>query len=349
MLTITLGDLRFRAARFAVAILAAAVVFALAVLLSGLAATFDTEIATTVSDAGADAWVVAAGAPGPLTAFEAMDQAVGDQLLAAGGATAVDPLIFIQQAATPAEGPPTNVNLIAHRPGGLGAPTLREGTPIAAPGEIVVDEELEAALGETITIGTGSFRVVGLTSGHRMFAGLPNVYLAVADAQASLFGGAPIVSAFLTTGVPTAPPPGVRVMSNDEVRADTSRVLGNAVQSVKMMRALMWMVAALIVAALVYITALERTRDFAVLKAMGSRSGLPVGSLVAQAVIVTVLAAVAAMVLSKFLRPAFQLPLTVPFYAYRDIVAVALVVGALSSLAGARRAVSVDPALAFGG
>ncbi len=79
ILTITFGDLRFRAARFAVAVLAAAVVFALAVLLSGLSSTFDREIATTVADAGADAWVVAAGSPGPL--------------------------IVIQQAAVPATGP----------------------------------------------------------------------------------------------------------------------------------------------------------------------------------------------------------------------------------------------------
>nr|MBA2281057.1 hypothetical protein [Acidimicrobiia bacterium] len=62
------------------------------------------------------------------------------------------------------------MNLVGHRPGGLGTPTLVDGVPIAAAGEVVVDEELEAAIGDTVTIGSAPFRVVGHTSGHRMYA-----------------------------------------------------------------------------------------------------------------------------------------------------------------------------------
>ena len=53
----------------------------------------------------------------------------------------------------------------------------------------------------------------------------------------------------------------------------------------------MWLVAAIIVAALLYVSALQRVRDFAVLKALGSSSLALFGSLALQAVVVTLLAA----------------------------------------------------------
>jgi putative ABC transport system permease protein len=45
----------------------------------------------------------------------------------------------------------------------------------------------------------------------------------------------------------------------------------------------------------------------------------------------------------------FPMLVVVPAYAYLVLPAVAVVIGLLASLAGFRRAVAVDPALAFGG
>lgn len=348
MLTITLGDLRYRARRFGVAVVGAAVVFALAVLMSGLAVTFDREIETTVVDAGADAWVVAATSTGPFTGFDALPAERFLEVLAAG-ATAADPIVFFQATAVGVGAEPVTTNVIGHRPGGLGAPTLLDGSAVAAAGEAVVDVELGAALGDTVTLGGRPYTVVGRTEGHRLYGGLPNAYLSLSDVQAGLFGGLELVLAWATAGVPTGLPADLRVLTNEEVVADTSRIMANAGDSVKLTRSLMWAVAVLIVAALVYVTAIERTRDFAVLKAMGAGNGLPAGSLVLQAVLVTLVAVALATVLAQFLQPVFALPVEVPLSAYRDLVVVAIVVGVVSSLAGARRAMTVDPALAFGG
>ena len=60
-------DLQFRRRRFAIAALATALVFSIAVLLTGVAASFDQEIDRTVGALGADAWVVPDGANGPFT------------------------------------------------------------------------------------------------------------------------------------------------------------------------------------------------------------------------------------------------------------------------------------------
>ena len=64
ILGITLQDLRFRARQFLIAVAGAGLVFAMGLLMSGLAAGFSTEINQTVMGTGADSWLLAAGTPG---------------------------------------------------------------------------------------------------------------------------------------------------------------------------------------------------------------------------------------------------------------------------------------------
>jgi putative ABC transport system permease protein len=55
------------------------------------------------------------------------------------------------------------------------------------------------------------------------------------------------------------------------------------------------------------------------------------------------------VILAQLLAPLFPMIVVVPAYAYISLPLVAIVIGLLASLAGLRRAVAVDPALAFGG
>ena len=70
----------------------------------------------------------------------------------------------------------------------------------------------------------------------------------------------------------------------------------------------MWLVAAMIVGALLYVSALQRVRDFAVIKALGSSSLALFGSLALQSVVVTLLAAAFAMVVCNFMVGLFKQP-----------------------------------------
>ena len=69
----------------------------------------------------------------------------------------------------------------------------------------------------------------------------------------------------------------------------------------------MWFVAAAIVASMLYVAALERKRDFAVLKALGSssRAALPAAWSL-EAVVVTLLAAALAEILASLLTPTLR-------------------------------------------
>jgi putative ABC transport system permease protein len=112
---------------------------------------------------------------------------------------------------------------------------------------------------------------------------------------------------------------------------------------------LLWGIAAGIIGAILYMSALERMRDFAVLKATGSSNRFILAGLGSQAIVLSLIAAAVAIVLSFALAPLFPMPVEVPAVSYPLLVGVSIVVGVLASIAGLRRALSIDPALAFGG
>jgi putative ABC transport system permease protein len=122
-----------------------------------------------------------------------------------------------------------------------------------------------------------------------------------------------------------------------------------AASSITIVAILLWIVAVLIIGSMVYLSALERLRDFAVFKAIGVPARSILAGLALQAVVVALLAAVLGAILAQLLGPLFPMLVVVPASAYMALPVVAIVIGLLASLAGLRRAVSIDPALAFGG
>ena len=69
VLAVTFGDLVFRVRQFLIAIIGVTLVLALALLLSGLASGFGTEVSQTVGGFGANTWVLSKAAGGRITAF----------------------------------------------------------------------------------------------------------------------------------------------------------------------------------------------------------------------------------------------------------------------------------------
>jgi putative ABC transport system permease protein len=348
---ITLHDLRHRARQFLIAVVGAGLVFSMALLLTGLANSFRAEVRTTVEAVGADTWVVSAGSSGPFTAFGALPASAVDAVAAIDGVEAADPLVIVPET-TRIDGEVRSLRLFGHRAGGgLGTPQPVEGRGVERDGEVVVDRRLRLAIGDTLELVGTRLVIVGLVDHHTLLGGVPNVYGTIGDAQRIAFQGQPLVTAVVVRGAPNASavPPGMTVLSTDDVRRDTVHAMRDAIASIDNSRSLMWIVAAVIVAALMYVSALERLRDFAVLKSLGSPSWLLFAGVAVQSVTVTLLAAVFAVGASRVMRPMFALPTSVPRSAYLVLPVVAVVVGLVSSVVALRRAVSVDPAAAFAG
>ena len=348
ILAITLQDLRFRARQFLIAVVGAGLVFAMGVLLSGMVAGFTTEIDQVVQAMGARAFVLQSGASGRVTALPAIPASAVAAVAAEPGAGRVDPVVVMPQAVTVGTGTPGAV-LVGAIPGGLGSTAVTSGRPVTGNGQAVVNPRLGVGIGQHFSVSGRTFTVVGTVSDRTLIAGTPCVYITLHDAQAVAYGGRPLVGAILTSGTPAAVPAGMTTLSPPAVERASLDQMASAVASISNSRAFMWVIAAFIVAALVYVTALERTRDFAVLKALGSSSALLFAGLALQAVLVALAAAALAAVIANFMTGLFDQPVDIPGSAFVILPIMAVVVGLLSSLAALRRAVSADPAVAFAG
>jgi putative ABC transport system permease protein len=171
----------------------------------------------------------------------------------------------------------------------------------------------------------------------------------IADAQSLAFRGLPLAMTIVTKGVPRTLPPSLQAMTLAQVRTDLDRPSKNGKATIQFLNILLWLVAAGIIASIVYLSILERQRDFAVFKATGASSAALYGGLALQAVLLSVTAALVAAGLAHLLQPGFPFALELTAVAVLRLLVVALVVGLVASLVGLRRAVAVDPALAFGG
>ena len=112
---------------------------------------------------------------------------------------------------------------------------------------------------------------------------------------------------------------------------------------------LSWVVAALIIGSVIYLSVIERLRDFAVFKAIGISTRSILVGLAVQAVLLSLGAALIGAGVAAILAPNLSLPVSITWHTYLLLPVVALVVGLLASLVGLRRAVAVDPSTAFGG
>jgi putative ABC transport system permease protein len=349
VLTVTFADLRFRYRQFLIAVVGAGVVLAMAILMSGLAAGFRAEIHRTVGAARADAWVMTDKSSGRLTSISTFPASAVSVIRHERNVREAEGFILLPQEVAMVGADPHTVGFIGVVPGHLGAPLVTKGRGLQnRPGEAVADPGAGLAVGDTFRMGAQHFHVVGTVKNRSLDGGMPSVYVGIRDARSVAFGGQDLVTAIVTRGVPQHAPRGLQVVSNSYVEDQTLETLAGATSSIKNSRTLLWIVAAIIVAALIYVSALQRVRDFAVFKALGSSSGRLFASLCLQSIIVTLIAAAFAAGACNFLKAAFSQPVVIPASAFVSLPIVAVGVGLLSSLVALRSATRADPVTAFG-
>jgi len=344
VLIAALRDLQWRKRRFVIAIVGTGLVFAMTLVLTGLANGFRVEAVRTVDSLGLDSFLVKSGATGPFLGSAAFP---ATRLQVPGIEVAV-PLVY-GSATMSDRGSARSVNVFGAPGRGPGMPALQQGRPPSEPHEAAVSSTMARAIGDTVEIGSRNLQIVGIVDDSTALAGQPNVFLTVPGAQKLLFSGQSLISSIGLRGVPARAPSGYLLVSRAGAIDDLLRALSGARKAMTLMAGLLWVVAALIVGSMIYMSALERTRDFAVFKAVGVPTRSILAGLGMQAVIVAVLAAVLGGVLSVLLGPLFPMRVDIPRVAFMLLPVVAVTIGVLASVAGLRRAVVVDPALAFGG
>jgi putative ABC transport system permease protein len=241
-----------------------------------------------------------------------------------------------------------DVNVVGFQPGGLGQPPLASGSTPAQPGDVITDTLLHHRTGDHIQLGGTEATVVGTARNVSYHFGGPTLFASVADIQDRFIGSQRLVSGIAVQGHVSQVPTGLRLMTNSQVVSDLNRPTKDGVGTVRVINLLLWLVAAGIVASMVYLSVLERTRDLAVFKAIGTRTRSLFAGLAVQSLVIAAVAAAVGSVIAVLMTPAFPMPVDIPVSSYVALVVAALAVALLASLVGLRRAVHIDPALAFG-
>jgi putative ABC transport system permease protein len=344
MLLLTFRDLMYRKTRFIVVTVLGAVVFALLFVMTGLVNQFNLEPADTVEQFGADQWVLPEGVSAPFTSVSVMPAAALDAIDAETKSAVVITRSSLSDGGTPEE-----VVLVGFEPGGLGAPQIVEGRAPDGPGEIAVDATAGVEVGDDVALAGEPFTVVGLTENTTVLAGIPFTYLTLPEAQMLAFTTTQVISSVLVSGELGPLPPGLASLTPDDVIEQTLAPLDGAIASIDLVRALLWIVAAIIVGAVVYLSALDRQRDFAVLKAVGTSNSSLLGSLALQAVLIALGAVALAAIIQVFLAPQFPLPVTVPNRAFWQLPLLAVIMALAAGAIGMRKVLRSDPSQAFSG
>jgi len=344
MLLLTFRDLVYRKTRFIVVTVLGAVVFALLFVMTGLVNQFNLEPADTVEQFGADEWVLPEGVSAPFTSVSVMPAAAFDAVDAATKSPVVITRSSLSDGGTPEE-----VVLVGFEPGGLGAPQIVEGRAPEGPGEAAVDVTAGVEVGDDVALAGEPFTVVGLTENTTVLAGIPFTYLTLPEAQMLAFTTTQVISSVLVSGDLGPLPPGLASLTSDDVVEQTLAPLDGAIASIDLVRALLWIVAAIIVGAVVYLSALDRQRDFAVLKAVGTSNSSLLGSLALQAVLIALGAVALAAIIQIFLAPQFPLPVTVPSRAFWQLPLLAVIMALAAGAIGMRKVLRSDPSQAFSG
>ena len=348
MLFAALRDMQWRRRRLVIAIVSTGLVFAMTLVLTGLANGFRVEAQRTVDAMGVDGFVVKSGAAGPFlgsTPFAEVDLA---RVATSPGVKAAAPLATAAQPIR--EGTSTRNSTAFGAPAhGPGMPQVSEGQVPTMPDEVAVSSTLGRRIGEDLQVGTHTLRIVGIVPNATALAKTPCIFLTTEGLQQLAYNGQPMITSIGILGAPKQLPEGYQAVDRSAGVTDLMRPLKVASSAITIIAFLLWIVAVLIVGSLVYLSALERLRDFAVFKAIGVPTRSILAGLALQAVVVALLAAALGVVLAQLLAPVFPMIVVVPMSAYLVLPVIAIAIGLLASVAGLRRAVAVDPALAFGG
>ena len=348
MLFTALRDMQWREWRFAIAIVVTGLVFAMTLVLTGLANGFRMEDERTVDSLGVDMFLIKSGANGPFLGSAPFSQAELRMVAGAPGVVAAAPLTY--KGATFKDGDVTRDASVFGAPtDGPGMPAMSAGRAPSSPDEMAVSSTIGRGIGEQLDVGPRRLQIVGIVENSTALAKTPNFFLTTEGVQQLVYGGQPLISSIGIQGSLTQAPKGFRIVSRTVAVDDLMRPTRVAVQAITIVAVLLWIVAALIVGGVVYLSALERMRDFAVFKAIGVATRSILAGLVLQAIIVALLAAAFGAGLSRLLGPLFPMDVIVPTSAYPLLAAIAVGVGLLASATAVRRAATVDPALAFGG
>ena len=374
MKTLFLKDMRYRQARVILTTLGITVLISLILLLGGIMNGMRIQARQYVESTGADLWISAEGSGGAFIGFSLVVEEYMAFLNAGQGLVpdSASPLVFAQARPT-VDGKSTKAIVVGYKLGQLGGPKQAiEGRMFTAsnfedyrpedpvPYEVVVDEKMGLEIGQQISLSNEKVRVVGKAKSLMFVLDTPLLFMDVRIAQKLLLGNTPHVNmmiAKVNKNLPLA-----EVTDNydalETIEARTlKQTLGNIIEyyvdepmkAVQFLRVMLWLAAGILVGMITYVTMLEKTQEIGVLKAIGGSNGYVMGLLLKQVVLISTVGVLLGLSLSYVFAAAAPIFVKINFVESIIVAVISFIVCCGSGYLAARKAITVDPMIAFRG
>lgn len=357
---LALRDLRFAKGRFALMGTVVGLITFLLVMLSGLTAGLANQSTSAVAALNANTIVFGAPEGNEPAASYPESQVNEDQLEVWRQAEGVShaEALGISQTRLEAGGSATVAVFGAATNGALAPDNLTDGAVVVSR---TVAEALSLSVGDTASISGTALRVAGIID-DQWYSHTPVVWATLTDWRTTAHVSDPDVVGTVLAATSTDEAPGAQ--SREEIDAQAGTVsttrtgsygalasFGSENGSLTMMQGFLYGISALVIVAFLTVWTIQRTRDIAVLKALGGSNGYILRDALSQAAIVLIIGAAVGAALG--LGGGYLAATVAPF-----LISGATVVGPLAGivllgLAGSALAVRgvtrIDPLLALGG
>lgn len=373
MKNLYLKDMQYRKARVVLTALGIIVLISLILLLGGIMNGMRIQAQQYVRSTGADIWISAEGSGGAFIGFSLLSEEYMAGLNSAPGLVpdSASPLIFAQ-ARPNIKGKPTKAMVVGYTLGELGGPKqVVEGrmfTPRQFEDyrpeddvlyEVVVDEKMGLEIGEIINISKEQVRVVGKAKSLMFVLDTPLLFMDVRTAQRVFLENTPHVNMMVakSTGAdPSEVASALDALNSIEARSLDQTLndileywVDEPMKAVQFLRVMLWLAAGLIVGMITYVTMLEKTKEIGVLKAIGASNNYVIFLLLKQVALISLIGVFIGYCLSYIFAAAAPIFVKINFVESIIVACISFIVCCGSGYLAARKAITVDPMIAFRG
>jgi putative ABC transport system permease protein len=375
-----LKDMAYRKARVILTTIGITVLIALILMLGGIMNGMRIQAQQYPNFTGANIWISAEGSGSAFIGFSLL---VPEHLAYLDGAPplkpkSVSPLVFAR-ARPVIRGKLGKAVVVGYKAGKLGGPTqfeVTEGRLFTAsqyeewaeadipPREVVVDEKMNLEIGERISIGNKDLKVVGKAKSLMFVLDTPLLFMDLRTAQEVLLKNSLHVNMMIAQAAEGyTPEKAAKELENFDEQLKTidvrtlKQTLGDIIatyvdepmKAVQFLRVMLWIAAGLIVGMITYVTTLEKTQEIGVLKAIGASNFYISSLIIKQVVLMSVAGVVCGLILSYIFAVAAPIFVSIHPVESGIVALISFVVCCAGGYLAARKAIAVDPMVAFRG
>ncbi len=371
-------DVRHNLFRFVLTCLGLGLLLGVVLAMIGIYRGLVVEALTVVRSHAVDVWVVEANTRGPFAEASRIPGDTREAVARLAGVTGAGSVTY-QSVETTHRGKKLRLYVIGFEPGRPGAPRrIVAGRAIGrAHYEMLADRRTGLAVGDRAALGRKTFHVVGLTENQVASGGDPAVFITLLDSQELQFQLAPpaarvqLARGTEGTGNDTVNAVVARVMSHvspesvaaavrrwkhlsamteaEQEAVLTQSLVDRARRQIGLFTTLLLAVSAVIIALIIHMMTMEKTKQIATLKLIGAPDRVIVGMIVQQALALGLAGFALGAALIATIKDSFPRRVVLEADNVLILASVVVAVCLVASGLAVRSALRIDPATALGG